>query len=86
MLPDKFTIMNLQYILDSAGQTTGVYIPIKDWESLKQKFADLEQEESKMADIPEWQKEIVRQRLKHHRENPENVLDWDEVKDKFRLD
>lgn len=78
--------MNLQYISDSTGQTTGVFIPIQDWESLKQKFADLEQEESKMVDVPEWQKEIVRQRLKDYRENPENVLDWDEVKDKFKLD
>lgn len=84
--PDKFAIMNLQYISDSTGQTTGVFIPIQDWESLKQKFADLEQEESKMVDVPEWQKEIVRQRLKDYRENPENVLDWDEVKDKFKLD
>lgn len=84
--PDKFTTMNLQYISDSTGQTTGVFIPIQDWESLKQKFADLEQEEGKMVDVPEWQKEIVRQRHKDYRENPENVLDWDEVKDKFKLD
>lgn len=78
--------MNLQYISDSTGQTTGVFIPIQDWESLKEKFADLEQEENNMVDIPKWQKEIIRHRLKDYRENPDKVLDWDEVKDKFDLD
>ncbi|HBS86551.1 MAG: hypothetical protein A2W91_20235 [Bacteroidetes bacterium GWF2_38_335] len=27
--------MNLQYIQDSSGKPTGVFIPIKDWEKLK---------------------------------------------------
>ena len=78
--------MNLQYISDSKGQTTGVFIPIRDWESLKKKYAELEQEESMMFDVPEWHKEIVRQRLNDYRENPQKVLDWEEVKDSFKID
>lgn len=78
--------MNLQYISDNTGQTTGVFIPIQDWESLKEKFTELEKEETQMADVPEWHKEIILQRLKDYRENPENVLDWDEVQHKFKLD
>jgi hypothetical protein len=37
--------MNLQYISDSKGKTTGVYIPIQDWEKLKSKYSGLEEEE-----------------------------------------
>jgi hypothetical protein len=36
--------MNLQYISDNRGKTTGVFIPIQDWEGLKSKFKDLEEE------------------------------------------
>lgn len=78
--------MNLQFISDSTGKPTGVFIPIQDWENLKEKYAGLEQEESKMVTIPKWQKEVVRRRLKDYRENPNKVLDWDEVKDSFKLD
>lgn len=28
-------IMNIQYISDSKGQTTGVFIPIKEWDDIE---------------------------------------------------
>jgi guanylate kinase len=37
--------MNLQYILDSRGKTTGVFIPIQEWEGLKARLKGLEEEE-----------------------------------------
>lgn len=37
--------MNLQYISDNKGKTTGVFIPIQEWEGLKSKFKGLEEEE-----------------------------------------
>ncbi len=37
--------MNLQYIQDSDGKNSGVYIPIKEWERLKKKFKGLDKEE-----------------------------------------
>jgi hypothetical protein len=37
--------MNLQYISDNRGKTTGVYIPIQEWEGLKSKFKGLEEVE-----------------------------------------
>jgi len=37
--------MNLQYISDYRGKTTGVFIPIQEWEGLKSKFKGLEDEE-----------------------------------------
>lgn len=35
--------MNLQYISDNKGKTTGVFIPIQEWEGLKEKFKGLEE-------------------------------------------
>ena len=52
--------MNLQYISDSTGQTTGVFIPIKEWNELKNKFKGIEQEE---ITIPDWHTQEVRKRL-----------------------
>lgn len=37
--------MNLQYISDNKGKTTGVFIPIQEWEDLKTKFEGLEEME-----------------------------------------
>lgn len=37
--------MNLQYISDNKGKTTGVFIPIQEWEGLKSKFKGLEEVE-----------------------------------------
>ena len=71
--------MNLQYISDNKGKTTGVFIPISDWEYLKNKFKEIELEEKDAFEVPEWQKEFVRQRLIEYRRNPENVLDWPNV-------
>ncbi len=35
--------MPLQYMLDNAGNTTAVVIPITDWEVITRKHADLKQ-------------------------------------------
>ena len=37
--------MSLQYISDNKGQTTGVFIPIEEWNNLKNKFKGIEDEE-----------------------------------------
>jgi len=70
--------MNLQFISDSTGETTGVYIPIKEWNELKSKFKGIEQVE---IDIPEWHKDIVRERLADYKNNPGQVLDFDTAMD-----
>jgi len=68
--------MNVQYISDNKGETTGVFIPISEWIELKNKYKDIEQ-----FDIPDWQKEEVRQRMEDHKENPEEALDFDAAMD-----
>ncbi len=75
------TDMSLQYITDDKGQTTGVYIPIQDWDNIKAKYADIEQE---AYQVPEWQKEIVRKRIKNTK--PDQHLSWKEVERKLNLD
>ena len=52
--------MSLQFIYDSIGKTMGVYIPIKEWNELKSRDRDIEQEQTY---IPVWHKDIVRRCL-----------------------
>ncbi len=38
------------------------------------------------SEIPEDQKEIVRERLQKSNKNPDRLLDWEEVKDSFKIE
>ncbi len=68
--------MNLQYISDEKGKTTGVFIPIEEWNKLKDKYKDIEQEE---LNVPEWHKELVLNRLNKYKQNPDSAIDFDEA-------
>jgi len=70
--------MNLQYISDSSGKTTGVFIPINEWNELKNKFQGIDQQE---IAIPDWHIEQVRSRIKTLNDNPEQLLDFDNTID-----
>ncbi|HNW73749.1 MAG: addiction module protein [Bacteroidales bacterium] len=72
--------MNLQYISDSKGQTTGVFIPINEWNDLKRKYKDIERED---VDIPEWHKDLIRQRVDEYRQNPGSALEFDAAIDEI---
>lgn len=73
--------MNLQYISDNTGKTTGVFIPISEWNELKNKYKDIEQ-----IDIPNCQTEEVRKRLDDYKNNPEQALDFDAAMDDIEKD
>jgi hypothetical protein len=73
------TTMNLQYISDNKGKITGVFIPIHDWEKLKNKYKGIEQEEKSSVEVPAWHGKIVGHRLKSYQDNLDYVLDWDNV-------
>ena len=45
-------------------------------------FITVEQDENSV--IPDWQKQMVRDRLLNSK--PDNLLDWENVKDTFKLD
>ncbi len=78
--------MNLQYISDYKGKTTGVFIPIKDWEELKKEIKGLSEKEEQLIEIPEWHKRIVRGRMEEYKKNPDRALAWDEVQQNIKLD
>ncbi len=68
--------MNLQYISDNNGETTGVYIPIQEWNELKSKFKGIDQEE---INVPDWHINIVRDRYEKYSKDHEQALDFDEA-------
>jgi len=70
--------MSLQYISDSTGQTTGIFIPIDEWNEMKKKFRGIEKEEIM---IPSWQIDAVRERIIDYKKNPAQALDSDNALD-----
>ncbi|MFY0482423.1 addiction module protein [Flavobacterium sp. PLA-1-15] len=78
--------MKIKYIKDQKGKTTDVVLSLKDWETIKNSFPDIEEITD---DIPTWHKEILDQRLENIQKYPENITTWDtvqeEIKKKYRL-
>jgi len=68
--------MNLQYISDSEGKTTGVFIPIAEWNALKEQYKDIEE-----VNIPDWQIKEVQKRMDDYQKNPDQVIDFDTALD-----
>ena len=59
--------MPLQYIQDFNGATTAVIIPIEEWNKITEKYSGLEE-------LPQWQKNMIDQRLEHYQKHPDQVL------------
>ncbi len=74
--------MTLQFIHDNEGNTTGVYIPIDEWQSLTSKYKELQKAESNNSmQLADWQKQVIDQRLSAYESNPEDVFDFDQTLD-----
>lgn len=58
-------------------------IPEEKFEFYLELFEQLGLEPEFEFEIPEEHKEIVRERIRIADENPDQLLDWDEVKDDF---
>jgi len=72
----------LQFISDDKGNTTGVFIPIDEWQKLKTKYADLLQEEvANKAELSMWQKQIIEERLNDYYSNTSSMNDFDATLD-----
>jgi len=67
--------MNFQYIHDGAGKTAGVFIPIKIWNKLKEKYHDIELEDT--AELHQWQKDIIDDRLEEVAKGNEKFQDFE---------
>lgn len=74
--------MKLQFIFDNNGNTTGVFIPIDDWQALKAKYAGLENEDIKyQSELETWQKQIIEDRLNDYYKNSNDTKDFDDTLD-----
>ncbi|MBK9150243.1 MAG: addiction module protein [Saprospiraceae bacterium] len=74
--------MNVQYITDDTGKTTGVFIPISDWNSLKSRYGEISED----SIVPESHKEVVRNRMAEYDKNSEMGLDYDDVMTELKLE
>lgn len=66
----------LQYISDNEGQTTGVFIPIKEWNDLKNKFKGLEETH---ANVPQSQIDETQRRLDRYNSGTITARSWDDA-------
>jgi hypothetical protein len=66
----------LQFIHDNKGNTTGVFIPIKEWQILKLKYTELQKEESSV-ELSDWQKNMLEDLLEDYNKNSSQVEDFD---------
>jgi hypothetical protein len=74
--------MNLQFIHDNKGNTTGVYIPIEEWQSLKETYDVLQKEEvENVKELMPWQKQLLDERLDDYYQNPTSLMDFDKTID-----
>ena len=72
--------MSLQFIHDNKGNTTGVFIPIEEWQSLKDLYNGLQKEEvENVTELASWQKQHIDDRLNDYYENPDAVMDFDKT-------
>jgi hypothetical protein len=61
-------------------------IPEDRYDFVMELIANLGLEVESETVIPEWQKDMVRERMEEYRKNPDIAIPWDDIKDKFDLD
>jgi hypothetical protein len=62
--------MKTQIIQDHNGLPTGVFIPIEDWEIIKNEYPNIEATEK---ELEQWEKDSIDQRLVEIEKNPERL-------------
>ena len=73
--------MKLQVIQDGHGKNTGVFIPIEDWTLIKNQYPDIE---NVVADLPQWEKELIDNRLDAIAANPKRLKPGKELINELR--
>ncbi|MFN0049348.1 MAG: hypothetical protein ACKVOU_09515 [Cytophagales bacterium] len=68
--------MNVQYISDNKGITTGVFIPIQEWTKLKESY-NLPEDDFELSPA---QKKELDYRIDQHLKNANDLLEWEDVK------
>jgi hypothetical protein len=72
--------MRLQIIQDSFGKNTGVFIPIEDWVLIKNNYPNIETIDQ---EVPQWEKDIIDERLRAIALNPERLRPMSELFDEL---
>jgi hypothetical protein len=62
--------MRTQVIQDHNGLPTGVFIPIEDWEIIKNEYPNIESTEK---ELELWEMDLIDQRLAAIEKNPEKL-------------
>jgi hypothetical protein len=73
-----------QYTYDNSGKKIGVFLPIEDWNQIKEipAVSELSQPDNL---VPEWQIELGKKELQNISEGTADLLDWNEAKKQFKL-
>lgn len=79
--------MTVQYISDNKGRPTAVQlqIPIEEWNRLKEKYPELEEESIVSESIPDWQEELVKLELERLAAGSTELSDWNDIKGSFKI-
>jgi hypothetical protein len=74
-----------QYTYDNTGNKIGVFLPIEEWDELKQ-IPGVDNELSQTDNlIPQWQIELGKKELQNIAEGNAELLEWSEAKKQFKL-
>ena len=63
--------MTPQYTYDSNSNPIRFFIPINDWNSITERYSGIE-------DVPEWEKNIIDQRLNFIKGHPDQLVPIDD--------
>jgi len=59
-------------------------LPAEEKRALAYELLDSIDEEFLQKEIPEWKLELIRERLRLDKKEPDDALPWDEVKKKYK--
>jgi len=68
------TNINPQYAFDNTGNPVGVFLPIDDWNAISEELN---------FELPQWQKDVIDDRLSSYQNNLKETLEWDSVLTQF---
>jgi hypothetical protein len=68
--------MKTQLIQDHNGKPTGVFIPIKDWEIIKNEYPNIE---AINHELEMWEQEFIDHRIAAIEKNPERLKPIDDL-------
>jgi hypothetical protein len=69
-------IMPVNYVSDNTGSIIAVQIPIEEWKRIKNKYPDVDDLD---GDLPDWQKQLIDQRLQSIADNPGRLSPIEEL-------